>query len=134
MKKKTVSSLKKKAWALFSYYIRLRDCLKTTGSPEWGECISCDETKHISGLDAGHFIAKKNSNYFSERGVNAQCRKCNRFLGGNQLSYRRGIIERYGEGADLELEGEARQIKQFSLQELEALIVDLKEKIHGLGE
>lgn len=134
MKKKTISSLKKKAAILFSRYVRLRDCLKTTGSPEWGECISCDETKHISGLDAGHFIAKKNSNYFSERGVNAQCRKCNRFLGGNQLSYRRGIIERYGEGADLELEEEAKQIKQFSLQELEALIVGLKEKIKGLEQ
>ena len=34
-KKKSVSSLKKKAWILFSTYIRLRDCLKTTGSTEY---------------------------------------------------------------------------------------------------
>ncbi len=129
LKKESISSVKKKVWVLFSKYIRMRDCLKTTGSPDYGECISCGETKPIRLLDAGHFIPKKNSNYFSERGVNAQCQSCNRYHSGRQLDYRRGIIERYGEGVDLELEEEARQIKKFSIKELEELETNLKEKI-----
>jgi len=134
MKKKTISKLKNDVWKIFSRYVRLRDCLRTTGSPYYGECISCEETKHIRLLDAGHFIPKKNGNYFSERGVNAQCRKCNRFLGANQLSYRRGIIERYGEGVDEELEAEARKTKKFTISELEELKTSLLEKIKILEE
>lgn len=117
---------------MFSQYIRLRDCLKTTGSFEYGECVSCNKTKPFAELDAGHFIPKKSSNYFSERGVNAQCRSCNRFHSGNQLEYRKEIIRRYGEGVDLELEEEARQTKKFTPSELVALIEELKGKIEDL--
>lgn len=129
MKKKTVASLKNKIKPLFSWYIRLRDCLRTTGSLEYGECFTCDFSGHISLLDAGHFIPKHNANLFSERGVQAQCRKCNRYSSGKQLEYRRQLIKLYGEGADIELEEEARQIKKFTIPELEALMIDLKEKI-----
>ena len=111
-------TLKANAWQAFSKYIRLRDCLLTTGSFEYGECVSCDKTLPFSQLDAGHFIPKRSGNYFSERGVNAQCRSCNRFHGGNQLEYRKEIIKRYGEGVDIELEKEAQQIKQFTPQDL----------------
>ena len=134
MKKKTVAQLKRELKPIFSRYIRLRDCLRTTGSPDYGECISCDETKPFALLDAGHFVPKHNGNLFSERGVNAQCRKCNRYFGGNQLSYRRGIVERYGEGVDLELEEEARQIKKFTVSELKEMIGDYREKIRLLEE
>lgn len=122
MKNQTVKSLKAKLKPVFSRYIRLRDCLRTTQSSEWGECISCGETKPFSQLDAGHFIPKHNANLFSEIGVNAQCRKCNRFQSGKQLEYRRAIVELYGEGADERLEEEARQIKKFTIGELEELL------------
>ena len=85
-KRPTLSSMKEKVWLVFSPYIRLRDCLKTTGSIDWGECISCSETKPYSDLDAGHFVAKRGNNYFSEKGVHAQCQSCNRFKGGTRLS------------------------------------------------
>ncbi len=129
MKKKTIASLKRKAMPIHSRYIRLRDCLRTTGSLEYGECFTCGFSGHISQLDAGHFIPKHNANLFSERGVQTQCRKCNRYSSGMQLEYRRQLINLYGEGADLELEEEARQIKKFTIKELEELIIDLKAKI-----
>ena len=129
MKKQTVSSLKKKVWAIFSQYIRLRDCLKTTGSPKYGECISCSKTYEFHRLDAGHFVPKRGANYFSEGGVNAQCRHCNSYLHGNQLGYRRGLVELYGEEVVKELEVENIPAKKFTISELRELEASLKEKI-----
>ena len=117
--KKTVAKVKKRVWLLFSRYIRLRDCLKTTGSPEYGECISCGNTKSYSDLDAGHFVPKHANNYFSQLGVHAQCRHCNSFLHGNQLGYRRGLVELYGEEMVEVLELENRPTKKFTILELE---------------
>ncbi len=129
MKKKTVRKAKAKTWLVFSRYIRLRDCLKTTGSPDYGECISCGNPFEYNGLDAGHFVAKHNNNYFSQLGVHAQCRHCNRFLHGNQLGYRRGLVELYGEEMVEVLELENRPIKKFTIGELGELEAELKDKI-----
>ncbi len=120
-KRRSISSAKAACWRVFARWVRLRDCLKTTDSLEYGECVSCHRSLPFDELDAGHFIPKKSGNYFSERGVNAQCQSCNRFHSGNQLPYRREVIERYGEGVDLELEAEARQSKKFTVQELDDL-------------
>ena len=135
MKRVTVRSLKKKAWVLFSRYIRMRDCLETTGCTSWGLCITCSRRYHIKLLQAGHFISgRHNANLFTEEGCHAQCYNCNINLKGNSLEYRRKIIEKYGEGYDEVLETNASQIKQFSIPELEELIKSLKEKVRGLGE
>jgi len=130
----SIAKLKKRAWGVFSRYVRLRDSWRTTGSLEYGECVSCNRTLPFSELDAGHFVPKKSGNYFSERGVNAQCRSCNRFHSGNPLEYRRELIRRYGEGVDLELEAEARQSVKFTQQGLLELIEHYKAAIKKLEE
>lgn len=136
MKKKvTISSMKKKIWPLFSQYIRVRDCLKTTGCAAFGLCITCGKRYHIKLLQAGHFIlGRHNSNLFSFEGTHAQCYNCNINLRGNTLEYRRQIIKLYGEGADVELEKEARQIKKFTIPELEELWSYLRELIKELSD
>ena len=129
-KKPALSSLKRDCWKVFSRYIRRRDCFLTTGSTEYGECISCDGHFTFNQLDAGHFIqGRHNANLFSERGVHAQCRSCNRFNGGKPLEYRRQIIKLYGEGADEQLEEEARVIKKFTIPELEDMIKDYTKRL-----
>lgn len=131
--KPTVSKLKKKLWIVFSEYIRHRDCLITTGCADWGLCVTCNRRYHYKLLQAGHFVAgRHNGNLFSERGVHAQCYNCNINLKGNTLEYRRRIIEIYGEGADVELEAEARTIKQFKPDELEMMIEGYKQKTKNL--
>ena len=133
VKRKTVTSVKKKVWPLFSQYIRMRDCLKTTGCTSFGLCITCGKRYHIKLLQAGHFISgRHNANLFSERGTHAQCYNCNINLRGNILEYRRKIIELYGDGADIELETEAGQIKKYTLSDLEGLTLYLKEQIRIL--
>lgn len=135
MKKKTVAKVKKEVWAVFSKCIRLRDCLLTTGCTSWGLCITCGKRYHFKLLQAGHFISgRHNANLFSEKGTHAQCYNCNINLRGNTLEYRRQIIKMYGEGADLELEEEARQIKKFTIPELRELEASLLEKIEPLEE
>ena len=130
-----ISTWKRKVWKVFSEYIRLRDCLLTTGLPDYGKCITCSKTVPRKLLQAGHFIpGRHNNNLFSERGVNAQCYNCNINLKGATLEYRRKIIEMYGEGADLELEDEEKKTKKFTIQELEGLKEYYKEQIKRMGE
>ena len=132
-KVKTVQTFKHTVWLDFSKYIRLRDCLKTTGTPYYGKCITCGKTFSFIQLQAGHFIGGRHpSNLFSEKGVNAQCTRCNKWLYGNPLEYRRKIIEMYGEGADVELELEAARSKKFTMEELERIRAEIKEKIKKL--
>jgi hypothetical protein len=134
-KSPTLSKVKKKLWVIFSEYIRKRDGLRTTGSIEWAICITCGKRYHYKMLQAGHFIAgRHNAGLFSERGVHAQCYNCNINLKGNTLVYRRAIINLYGEGADVDLEQEANMIKQFTIPELEEMIIHYKQKIKALEE
>jgi len=132
-KKPTLTQLKNKLWPIFSLWIRMRDCLKTTGCAFFGLCITCGKRYHIKLLQAGHFIpGRHNANLYSEKGTNAQCYNCNINLKGNTLVYRRKIIEMYGFGADEELEKEDKQIKQFTEQELLEKIDYYKDKIKNL--
>lgn len=121
-KRRSISSAKAATWKVFSRYIRLRDCLYSTGSLEYGECFTCDATLEFNQLQAGHFIpGRHNANLFSEKGVHSQCRACNILRHGMPLEYRRQVIELYGTGADEELEQEARETKKFTVQELDDL-------------
>ncbi len=128
--KAKISTIKRRVWGLFSTYIRLRDCLRTTGCSSWGLCITCGKRYHFKLLQAGHFIAgRHNANLFSERGVHAQCYNCNINLRGNTLEYRRKIIEMYGEGADEVLEAQEKETLKFTVEGLLELEAELKEKI-----
>lgn len=134
-RKPSVRKLKDQVWDIFSKYIRMRDCLRTTGCSSFGLCITCGKRYHIKLLQAGHFVpGRHNANLFSEKGTHAQCYNCNINLKGNTLEYRRQIINLYGEGYDEVLEREAQQIKQFSIPELENLKRYLTEKIKELQE
>ena len=127
---KTISSMKRKVWDVFSRYIRTRDCLRTTGCTSWGLCFTCDKRFHFKLLQAGHFVAgRHNANLFSERGVQAQCYNCNVNLNGNTLEYRRRIIKLYGEGEDEVLEDEAHQTIKFTVDTLQCLFQHYQEKL-----
>lgn len=135
VKRKTLSKVKRELWTLFTIYIRMRGGIETTGSIDWALCFTCSKRYHFKLLQAGHFIpGRHGANLFSERGVQAQCYNCNINLKGNTLEYRRKLIEKYGEGIDLELEEIARQVKKFSIPELEEMKKVYKQKIADLKE
>jgi hypothetical protein len=129
----TISREKKKAWDLYSEYIRLRDCLRTTRTLEYAHCVTCGKRYHYKQLQAGHFLpGRHNSVLFDERNCHAQCYGCNVPQKGNTVKYFRFMQKHYGEGVILELENKDRETKQFKVFELQDLQEIFKEKITKL--
>ncbi len=88
---------RKRAWEAFSQYIRLRDCIATTGTKTEGVCITCGCRFPFGELQAGHALAgRNNSILLDEELVSAQCGGCNGYKGGELGIYSVRFIERYG--------------------------------------
>ena len=89
MAKKTERQLAKEAaWNAFSRYIRTRDCLRFTGDPDEGKCVSCSRFYPFKKLQAGHFIGGRgNAVLFAEDITYSQCYGCNVGKSGNYLDY-----------------------------------------------
>lgn len=97
-KQPTFTTLQKRLTVVYNRYIRLRDTWVEDGV-RVGKCISCGEHKHISELDAGHFVAANFlAHRYTDQNVNAQCHRCNRFLHGNLIGYYIGMEKKWGEG------------------------------------
>ena len=125
-KLKTLGQFEAEAKKVFQKWIRLRD--------ESKECISC-QVKETDLFDGGHY--KKAEIYsgviFDQRNCHKQCRKCNRFLGGNELMYREGLIKRYGLDFvnQLEIDANETRNKKYSREELIEIKQYYAEKIRN---
>ena len=126
----TITRMKGKiVWPVFSIFIRIRDCLRTTGCASWGLCITCGRRYHIKLLQAGHFIAGRfNANLFHEKGCHAQCYYCNITLKGNTLSYIDAITKLYGEGIVEELRENDKLKIKFTILDLQERLEDYKNR------
>src|SRR3990167_9655078 len=82
MKRKKKPNLKRKAWDVFSKWIRERDKM----------CITCGSRNTV--LQAGHFWHGVLD--FDEININAQCIGCNNFKSGNLAPYSIYLIGKYG--------------------------------------
>ena len=91
---KTRSDRVKEAQAAFNRYIRARD----RGKP----CICCGRSqgdiKHGGSVDAGHYRSRGSAPglKFNLFNCHSQLAYCNRYLSGNAVGYRAGLIERIG--------------------------------------
>lgn len=84
---------KAKADKAFSLFIRKRD------AKNGGKCITCNKWFPYEEMDAGHFVSRNCiALRYDEQNVNAQCRGCNRFRGGEQALYAKALDKKYGEG------------------------------------
>ena len=95
------STEKEKARKMFKLYIRLRDCLATTGTLLQGKCYTCGKMCRMgtSEWQAGHYKqGSHESTYFIEENVHGQCVGCNKFLHANLAKYTIAMIKEYGEG------------------------------------
>lgn len=93
--KYSVPQLLKKCQVVFNKYIRERD----KDLP----CISCEKAPV---QQAGHFLSQGHHSAFrfNEENTNGQCVRCNHFLSGNLIGYRKGLVKKIGEAKVLELE------------------------------
>ncbi len=93
----TITAKKKVLWKIFSIYIRMRDCLETTGTITHGLCCTCKRDYPIGKLQAGHFIpGRMDSILFDPACVHAQCYRCNVQRSGEWVKYFRFMEEKYG--------------------------------------
>jgi len=107
---KSVSLLKKKADAVFSKWIRVRDKI----------CFTCGAKDN---LQCGHFIPRSyNSLRYSEINCHAQCIGCNLFKYGNMAEYAERMEKLYGQGIIQKLNRQKRKMKQWKPAELEKII------------
>ena len=124
-KAKSISQLKKILDKYFSIYIRQRDN---------GICFTCGSKKEWKYQQCGHFISRShNATRYDETNSHCQDARCNIFLYGNLLEYRRRIIKKYGKGYDEILEKRARTTYQFSTKELLKKIEFYKAKVKETG-
>src|SRR4029079_7087783 len=80
----SISTLKKKLWRIFSWFIRLRD------SDDEGYCYCFTSGKRMfwKEAQAGHFMSRRYNNTFvNEKNVHAQSAYDNCHLSGNQYIY-----------------------------------------------
>jgi len=98
----------------FNPWIRMRDKGK--------KCISCHVT--LEGkYDAGHYYPSTNfSLRFDESNVHGQCVKCNQYLHGNLIEYRKGLINRIGLDEVQRLDSMAHQTRKWTREELQDLM------------
>lgn len=91
---KTKRDYVKEAQIAFNSYIRARDAKEA--------CISCGVAFNDGvlggGMDCGHWRSVGSAQHlrFHEDNAHAQCKKCNRYLGGAAVDYRIGLIARIG--------------------------------------
>jgi hypothetical protein len=113
-KLKTLGQYEAEAKKSFQKWIRMRD----VSFP----CISCGNMKATDWAGGHYFSAGKYSGLmFDERNCHKQCNThCNKFLAGNLLEYRKGLIKRYGIEfvEQLESESDSKRDYKFTKEEL----------------
>tara|TARA_R100001132_G_C3251837_1_gene78764 strand:- start:32 stop:427 length:396 start_codon:yes stop_codon:yes gene_type:complete len=129
-KKPSRKYLVKKLDKIFSIYIRLRD------SDENGfcKCISCGKKSFWRDVDAGHFVGRRHLiTRFDPKNVYAQCRYCNRYLGGHQYPYS-VALEKLEKGLPDKLFKKSKKTIKLSTNDLILLINKYKKRTEKLDK
>ena len=117
-KKSDYQKAKAAHWKAFSRWIRLRDCLLTTGTIEHGRCVTCGKVLPFEKLQAGHFIPGRSAGIlFEEQGVHAQCYGCNVPGRGRLPQYQLFMLKTYGQEVIDDLFDKSRRPHKITVDE-----------------
>ncbi len=129
----TITAKKKILWKIFSMYIRMRDCLETTGTVTHGLCCTCKRDYPIGRLQAGHFIpGREDSTLFDPVYVHAQCYRCNIKRQGEWLKYFRFMEKKHGREFVLELMDRSERKCLITIGWVELTMIYYLEKIEEM--
>lgn len=110
----SISKLKKKADAVFSQFIRIRDK---------GKCYTCGLQKHWKEMQNGHFVPRQYlSLRYDETNCHCQCYACNMLYNGQPSAYAKRLEEDYGVGTVARLESKRKDITIWREPEYNFLI------------
>ena len=119
----------REAQQAFNEFIRTRD--QAAGHL----CISSGKPLDWSGnaVDAGHYRSVGSAPHlrFDERNCHAQSKQDNRFLSGNAVDYRIGLIARIGQEAVDALEAD-QSVRKYTVDEIKAIKVEYRAKTREL--
>lgn len=119
----------REAQQAFNEYIRTRD--QAAGH----FCISSGKPLDWSGnaVDAGHYRSVGSAPHlrFDERNCHAQSKQDNRFLSGNAVDYRIGLIARIGQEAVDALESD-QSVRKYTVDEIKAIKAECRAKTREL--
>ena len=119
----------REAQQAFNEFIRARD--QAAGHP----CISSGKPLDWSGnaVDAGHYRSVGSAPHlrFDERNCHAQSKQDNRFLSGNAVDYRIGLIARIGQDAVDALESD-QNVRKYTVEEIKAIKAECRAKTREL--
>lgn len=119
----------REAQQAFNEYIRARD--QAAGHL----CISSGKPLDWSGnaVDAGHYRSVGSAPHlrFDERNCHAQSKQDNRFLSGNAVDYRIGLIARIGQEAVDALEAD-QSVRKYTVEEIKAIKAEYRAKTREL--
>ncbi|QXI57019.1 recombination protein NinG [Pseudomonas sp. OE 28.3] len=108
----------REAQQAFNEYVRTRD--QAAGHL----CISSGKPLDWSGnaVDAGHYRSVGSAPHlrFDERNCHAQSKQDNRFLSGNAVDYRNGLIARIGQEAVDALEAD-QSVRKYSVEQIKGI-------------
>jgi hypothetical protein len=128
-KLKTRGDHLREAQQAFNEFIRWRDQLAGHA------CISSGKPLDWSGnaVDAGHYRSVGSAPHlrFDERNCHAQSKQDNRFLSGNAVDYRIGLIARIGQAAVDDLESD-QSVKKYTVEDLKAIKAHYRAKVREL--
>lgn len=132
-KKPSKTTLKNKAWKLFSQWVRA----KHADNDGWCECITCGDRYPKNEIQAGHAIGGRNNSVLFNVWLDGeeveivfpQCVRCNVFLRGNYPVYTTKMIRMYGLEKWERCLAESNKPKKISIHDYEEMIEDLKLKL-----
>lgn len=104
----------KEAQAALNAWIRL---VRDRDKP----CISCGRF-HQGQNHAGHYLARGSHPHMAllESNIHLQCAPCNTHLSGNQIMFRRGLVDRYGLDYVEALESDQAE-RKYTIPDLQAI-------------
>ena len=122
-KQASLSTLRKKAWTLFSKHVRYEG--EDPHSIYMTQCVTCGVVLPSAEMHAGHFIhcSKQSRLSYDERNVHPQCRQCNYYgmQGQAAIRYTMYMIDHYGPGIVaelLEIKHSKEYLKRDDLEEI----------------
>lgn len=126
VKKVSLSKLMKKADAIFSQFIRIRDN---------GKCYTCGLQKSYKEMQNGHFVPRQyKSLRYDEVNCHCQCYACNMLYNGQPSAYAKRLEEDYGVGTVSRLESKRKDICLWREPEYNALIDKYTAKVIELTQ
>lgn len=125
VKEKSLQVLEKELDAVFSDFIRLRDCRSGMC-----RCFVCNAWIHWKYAQNGHFIPRaKMPTRYHEKNCHAVCEACNVYDAKHQLKYGVAMVNKYGIEEVESLMNLSRGLQKFMRSDITELITNYTESV-----